>query len=159
MNVNLRIGEIDMEKAFEPQFAEVQAGMVSLCLEYCGSAAGEVYIVAVYDDDGEGAYSFESNFFFGINNKIYKKEDLQNNLGDGVGNVPEDRLYKAVRLLNKDVKTLIQLCKEHNRPIPTVTKLFYDVQTGNLEADYNYDSVDDTARVLTQKWIESLEGK
>jgi hypothetical protein len=40
-----------MEKTFEPQFAEIQSDMVSLCLEYCEDAASEVYIVTVYHDD------------------------------------------------------------------------------------------------------------
>lgn len=52
-----------MEKAFEPHFTAIQAGMVSLCLEYCKNSASKVYIIADYDDD-DGACSFSSNFLF-----------------------------------------------------------------------------------------------
>jgi len=147
-----------MEKTLEPQFAEVQAGMVSICLEYCEGVASEVYIVVVYYDD-DGAYSFESDFFFRIRDKLHKKIALQNDLGDGIGNVPKNRLYSAIKMLNGDVKKLILLCKEHNQPMPNVMKLVYDVKTGKLEADYKYKPVKDLSLTISEKWMVSIEGK
>lgn len=98
-------------------------------------------------------------FFFRINNKLFEKEELQKDLDGGIGNVAKSQMYDAVSFLNKDVKKLIRLCQEHKRPMPTVMKLIYDVQTGNLEADYNYEPVEDAIWELTESWIASLEGK
>ncbi|MDR3000943.1 MAG: ankyrin repeat domain-containing protein, partial [Fibromonadaceae bacterium] len=145
------------EKTFDSQFAEIQSDMVSLCLNYCGNKASDVYIVVAYSET-DGSSSFTSNFFFKINGKLHTKGDLQKDLGKGIGNIPKSMLYDAVSALNVDVEKLIKLCKEHERPMPAVMKLIYNVQTENLEADCKNEPSDDAIWELTEKWIASLEG-
>ena len=67
-----------MEKVFEDYFTEIQADMVAICMEYVEKRAERIYIYCSFED---GMVS--SGFFYKINSKIVKKNELNNAIADG----------------------------------------------------------------------------
>ncbi len=142
-----------MENTFESQFSALQADMVSICLEYCERKAIEIFIHIICERD-----SIFTNFFFRMNGGMHKKGML----GDNIGTVSLPRQKEALSIITKNVKELIMLCENNDKPIPTEMKLVYDVQTGRLQANFSYDSVttnEKTARDVTEAWFEVNKAK
>ena len=64
-----------MNKVFEDYFSELQADMVSICLEYVFERANKIYIYCSYE---EGLVS--NDFFYNINGKIVERHKLNDAL-------------------------------------------------------------------------------
>ena len=59
-----------MGKMFEDYFSEIQADMVSICLEYVGKRAEKIYIYCSFEDG-----MISSGFFYKVNSKIVKRSE------------------------------------------------------------------------------------
>ncbi len=147
-----------MDKIFEDYFSELQADMVSICLEYVESRAEKIYVYASFED-----CVVASDYFYNINGKTVERHKLN----DVVANTQEkydisvERQKAVVRILNDDIKKMIQICEEYQREMPTEIKLVYDVQKNSLKAEYRYDVVysDDpvkTADDVAMEWFEQI---
>ena len=146
---------------FEDQFSELQADMISICMEYVEDRADKVYVYASCE---EGVVS--SSFFYLINNtyvECHKVNDALNN-GEEEYNVSQDRQFAVLDIINEDVEKIKELCKEHEKDMPTELKLIYEVKSGKLQAEYKYDLVysDDevkTADDIAEEWFEEVKAK
>jgi len=129
-----------MEKKFEDLFSELQADMVSICLEYVEGRAEVIYIYCSCEEKVIG-----SEFFYRINGVLVKRHLLNETTppqNDGfVYDASDKRQVVVSRIINANIMEIEDLCKEHNRDMPTEFKLIYNVQTGSLEAKYRYDLV------------------
>ena len=146
-------------KEFEDRFSELQADMISICMEYVEDRADKVYVYASCE---EGVIS--SNFFYLINNKYVKSHKLNDALeeGDERYDVSTERGFMVLDIINDNVGKIKMLCKEYERDMPTELKLIYDNKSGKLQAEYKYDLIytnDDikTARHIANEWFEEIE--
>ena len=58
-----------MGKMFEDYFSEIQADMVSICLEYVEKRAEKIYIYCSFEDG-----MISSGFFYKVNSKINEEQ-------------------------------------------------------------------------------------
>ena len=147
-----------MSKVFEDYFSEIQTDMVSICLEYVEERAEKTYIYCSFE---EGIVS--SDYFYNINGKVVERHKLNDMLSSGENNydVSVQRQSGVVKILNMDIKSVINLCKEYNREIPTEMKLIYNIEENRLKAEYKYELVysDDpvkTADDVAMEWFEEI---
>lgn len=146
-------------KVFEDKFSELQADMVSICMEYVEDRADKVYI---YASSEESVVS--SKFFYLINNRYVKPHKLNDVLGDEDEryDVSAKRQFTVLDILNEDIEKIKMVCEEYERDMPTEMKLIYDVKSGNFKAKYRYDLVytnDDikTASDIADEWFEEVK--
>ena len=144
---------------FEDRFSELQADMISICMEYVEDRADKVYL---YGSCEEGMIS--SSFFYLINNKYVESHKVNDALenGDERYDVSTERQFTVLNIINDDIEKIEELCKEYERDTPTELKLIYDVKSGGFQAKYKYDLVhtnDDikTASDFADEWFEDIK--
>ncbi|UTR13226.1 DUF600 domain-containing protein [Salipaludibacillus sp. LMS25] len=149
-----------MSKVFEDKFSELQADMVSICLEYVENRADEIYIYCSYE-----ITSRTSNFFYKVNGKVLRNHEL-NGAVDGSGGFRYDtsveRQRGVLNILDSNIKEMVKLCEEYDREMPTEIKLIYNVANNSLKADYRYDMVhsndpDKIGSVVFLEWFEEMK--
>ena len=125
-------------KEFEEIFSELQADMISICMEYVEDRADKVYVYASCE---EGIVS--SSFFYLINNIYVECHKLNDALekGEDEYDVSSERQFMVLDIINENVEKIKELCEEYERDIPTELKLIYDAKSGKLKAEYKYDLV------------------
>jgi hypothetical protein len=152
-------------KVFEDYFSELQADMVSICLEYVFERANKIYIYCSHE---EGLVS--NDFFYNINGKVVERHKLNDALVNEEGNanfsydISVDRQKAVVKIINQNIKELIKLCRKYDREMPTEIKIVYDVQANKLAADYKYDLVhtndsNKTASSIARIWFEQIKNE
>jgi hypothetical protein len=146
-------------KEFEDRFSELQADMISICMEYVEDRANKVY---VYASSEEGVIS--SSFFYLINDKYVEPHKLNDALenGDERYDVSPQRGFMVLDIINENIEKIKELCGEYEREMPTEMKLIYDVKSGGFKADLKYDLVythDDikTADDIADEWFEEVK--
>lgn len=144
---------------FEDKFSELQADMISICMEYVEDRADKVYLYASCE---EGVVS--SSYFYLINNKYVECHKVNDALSKGEEeyDVSQDRQFAVLDIINEDVEKIKELCKEYEKDMPTELKLIYNVKSGKLQAEYEYDLVytnDDvkTADDIAEEWFEEIK--
>lgn len=154
---------IELGKVFEDYFSELQADMVSICLEYVFDKANKIYIYCSFE---EGLLS--NDFFYNINGKIVERHKLNDAIvneeseDDFSYDISVDRQKAVVKIINNDIKEMIKLCKQYDREMPTEIKMIYDVKTNKLTADYKYELVhtndpNKTASSIARLWFEQVK--
>ncbi|MGL5150830.1 MAG: hypothetical protein ACRC7N_09710 [Clostridium sp.] len=148
-----------MSKVFEDYFSELQADMVSICLEYVDNRAEKIYIYGSFE---EGVVS--SDYFYNINGKVLERHKLNDAIIDTEKkyNTSVERQKGVIKILNTDIKSMMKLCKEYQREMPTEIKLVYDVSKNSLRAEYEYDLVYSndlvkTADDIAMEWFEKIQ--
>ncbi|GFN34182.1 DUF600 domain-containing protein [Paenibacillus xylaniclasticus] len=152
-------------KVFEDYFSELQADMVSICLEYVNNKADKIFVYAS-NEFGQ----FTSDVFFQVSNFIVKKHKLNNAVHSGdsqsknIYNVSDERQIAVLNICNENLRKIKELCQKYNREMPTEIKLIYDVSRNKLEAQYSYEikySNDPvkTAGHIFDEWFEEMGGK
>ena len=141
-----------MNDSFENRFSEVQADMVSICLEYAERIADKVFIYASCEGD-----IISSNFFYQVNGQLKKKHKLNDDT-DRHCDTSVKRQQAVLKILNDDIEQIKILCARVNRPMPTEMKLVFDVKTSDLSAKYQYqpiytNSKDKTALTISEEWF------
>ncbi|HDR6306616.1 TPA: DUF600 family protein, partial [Bacillus cereus] len=146
-------------KEFEDKFSELQADMISICMEYVEDRADKVY---VYASREEGIIS--GSFFYCINNKYVERHKVNDALEDEDEryDVSTKRQSMVLRIICEDIEKIEELCKEYERDMPTEMKLIYDVHSGKFKAQYKYDLVytnDEvkTASYIANEWFEEVK--
>ncbi|TDB49640.1 immunity protein YezG family protein [Bacillus sp. CBEL-1] len=146
-------------KEFEDRFSELQADMISICMDYVEDRADKVYVYASCE-----AGMISGGFFYCINNKYVERHKVNDALEDGDEryDVAPKRQSMVLRIICEDIEKIEALCKEYERDMPTEMKLIYDVKSGNFKAEYKYDLVytnDDvkTASHIADEWFEEVK--
>lgn len=154
-----------MPKVFEDYFSELQADMVSICLEYVNNKADMIFIYAS-NEFGQ----FSSDVFYKINDCIVEKHKLNSVIQNGGGqskytyDVSKERQIAVLNICNENLRKIKDLCQKYNREMLTEMKLIYDVSRNKLEVQYSYeikytnDPVK-TAGHIFDEWFEEMGGK
>lgn len=150
-----------MNKVFEDFFSELQADMVSICLEYVSNNADTIFIYCSFEEK-----VISSDFFFLINGKVVRKNKLNDALEKNENkfqyNTSVDRQRGVMRIINGDIEKIYKLCNEYNREMPTEIKLVYKVDKNSLNAEYKYDLIHTndpvkTADDISMEWFEQIK--
>jgi hypothetical protein len=145
-----------MAKVFEDYFSEIQADMVSICLEYVNGVADKIYIYCSYESG-----MIAPSYFYSINGKLVERHKL-NDVGSIQYDVSPERQKQVFSIIIDDIKTMIKLCDEHKREMPTEMKMIYDVKTRKFKADYSYELIytnvpDKIADHVANEWFEEVK--
>lgn len=148
-----------MNKVFEDYFSELQADMVSICLEYVEDRAEKIYIYCSCEER-----VLSSDFFYCIEGNIkerHKLNDDMNKNNNYIYNTSPERQDAVLDILIEDIKKMMSLCNEYKKEMPTEIKLIYDVEKNSLKAEYKYDVVYSndpvkTADDIAMEWFEAL---
>ena len=150
-----------MAKVFEDYFTEIQADMVSICLEYVEKRAEKIYIYCSFEDN-----VIAGDFFYKVNGKIVHNHKLNDarSMWDEEYDVSIARQSAAMEIIIEDIESLIKLCQEYQREMPTQIKLVYDVVKNSVNADYSYDLVYSHKSAMTsddvfEEWYQSEKSK
>ena len=150
-----------MSKVFEDYFSELQADMVSICLEYVNNKADAIFIYCSFEER-----VISSDFFFLINGAVVRKNKLNDALGKEVTgfqyNTSVERQKAVMKIINSDIEKIYKICDEYNREMPTEIKLVYTVGENSLNAEYRYDLVYSgdpvkTADDISMEWFKQLQ--
>lgn len=138
-----------MNKTFEDEFMDLQAGLISLCLEVTEKKVNKVY---AYCSNEKKSKMF--NAFFDVNGEI----KTLNQLG-----VPNKLAFQFLKLGTEDLEKVNVICKKYNMPIPTEMKLYYDVTSGKYDAKYKYEEVcsaqtGKNAGEVFLEWVSEIRG-
>ncbi|MCL2300762.1 MAG: hypothetical protein FWC27_11540 [Firmicutes bacterium] len=136
-----------MDNKFEKRFSELQADMVSVCLEYCAHQCEQVFLHVINEDE-----SIFTNFFFRADGIMRKKSDLPG----AAAPVSIERQKAALSAITQAARSAGKLCEAYGRPLPTEYRLVYDVAAGSLRAEYSYDpitSADKSCRAVSEDWF------
>ena len=148
-----------MEKVFEDYFSDLQADMVSVCLEYVQNKADMIFIYGSYEMN-----TVVSEYFYKIDGVILERNKL-NDIVHPSGfwyDVSADLQVQVLDILNENIIKIAELCKEYGREIPTELKMIYDVSTKGFKADYQYDTIYSkdpykTANDIANEWYEEVK--
>ena len=116
-----------MNRQFEDEFMDLQSGLISLCLDAAEKKVDKVYAYASIEEKSK-----MFNAFFEINGEI----KTLNQLG-----LSSSLISQFLKLGTGDLEKIRSVCKSFNKPVPTEIKMYYDVITGNYNADYKYNEV------------------
>ncbi|MEA4994800.1 MAG: hypothetical protein VB060_13455 [Oscillibacter sp.] len=150
-----------MEKVFEDYFSELQADMVSICLEYVSKKADMIYIYCSCE-----ANAISSNFFYRINGMLVRKHKLNETLNSDEKGFEYDtsgnRQSATLNIINEDIENIKELCEKYNRKMPTEMKLIYNVKKNSLTANYKYDLIystdaEKTANDVANEWFDEIK--
>ena len=138
-----------MNKVFEDEFMDVQASIISLCLEVTGEKVDKIY---AYCSNEKYVKSF--NAFFVVNGKVKELHEL---------GISGQLAFQFLKLGTEDLTKVNAICQKYNMPAPTEMKLYYDVTTGKFNADYKYKEVCSAQTGIDQddvlrEWIEEIKG-
>lgn len=138
-----------MNKVFEDEFMDLQAALISLCMEVTERKISKVY---AYCSNEKKSKMF--NAFFDVNGEI----KTLNQLG-----VPNQLVFQFLKLGTEDLEKIDDICIKYNMPIPTEMKLYYDVASGKYDAKYKYEEVcsgktGKNAGEVFLEWISEIKG-
>ena len=122
-----------MAKVFEDLFMDLQADMVVACVGYVKGRADKVYVYGSYE-----GRTISSDWFYEIDGQVVARHktntiSLEYDVSGRNQNICLD-------ILNESIDDMIDLCKDHNRPMPTEIKMIYDVKKNSLDVQYKYDN-------------------
>ncbi|MHC6202165.1 hypothetical protein ACYULU_03115 [Breznakiellaceae bacterium SP9] len=145
------------QKVFEDYFSELQADMVSICLEYVAKRADVIYIYCSYE-----GRTITCQHFYNINGHIAENHKLNDfALDDYSYDVSLKRITSVAKILTEDMQKITDLCKEYGREAPTEIKLLYDVRKNSLSAACRYDQIYSndsvkTAHDVIAEWFDEI---
>lgn len=146
-----------MTKVFEDYFSELQADMVSICLEYVENEGDNIY---VYCSSENSVYSV--GYFYKINGQVKERHKINEELPNADTSIKRQKM--VMEILMEDLKQIEEVCKQFDRPMPTEMKLIYDIKKNSLDVNYQYDLIytDDnekTADDIEEEWFEEIVKK
>ena len=142
---------------FEDKFMEVQAGMISLAMEYVQDQAEKVYIYAIADS----LYSFKP--FYKINGIVIEMEKVNEVVTKTVDD-SDNMAFALLKYGTEDMRKLQDVCQEYNREHPTEMWLIYDAQKNTLNSRYSYEGRYEKDEELLpnlefEKWFEEVKSE
>ena len=117
---------------FEDYFSEIQADMVSICLEYVQGKADKIYIYTCFEPR-----IVSLGYFFVINGKLLQRHEITQELPECDIELQE----QVDEVIMEDLYKLNDVCTQFNQPMPTEIKMVYDVKKNSLSVNYQYDLI------------------
>lgn len=131
--------------------------MVTICMEYSEGKVDDIYIYCSYELN---MYAFDA--FFKYQNTVLHSHKL-NDIYPEIDTSTE-RQRAMLRIGNKNLDLIHDICKEHNHDMPTEMKLHYNVNANSLKAEYKYDLVysnqeDTSPNNVFDAWFEEVKNE
>lgn len=140
-----------MNVSFEAKLNELQADMISICMEYCENHCEKTFVHIIYE---KGVLFVD--FFFRVDGEMRRKSHL-----DGGGEaVDARRQQKALSIIMEDAREIFDLFTEKRQQVPTELRLVFDNESKNFNVDYSYDKItnDDLSdREVSDNWFRQLQ--
>jgi len=138
-------------KSFEDYFSEIQTDMIDICLEYANDKLDYVFIYCCCEKE-----LIASNFFYGINKCLLKKNKLNDSPNKNPDNSIKydtsiERQKKTLTILNQNILKIEELFKENGKEAPTEIKIIYDNIMNKMEAEYQYIPIISNSETLTDE--------
>ena len=137
-----------MLKGFEDAFVDVQASVISLCLELLsnsGRTAEKIYVYLYQNNDIDYI-----DAFFEQEGKLYTTNDW----------FPAEKISDFFDCGVEDIEKLIDICNAYDSKCPHELKLTYNVISKSFDSNYNYDNVtevlDKDVLELVEDWFKSV---
>ncbi len=130
---------------FEDYFSELQADMVSICLEYVKGQADKIYIYTCFEPRIKSC-----GYFFIINGKLLDRHEITQELPECDIELQE----QVDTIIMEDLHKLNVICEQFNQPMPTEIKMVYDVKNNRLSANYRYDLIVQVSDTLLPQHVE-----
>ena len=139
-----------MKTYFEEKFMEIQADLISLCLEVTENKVDKIFAYASKEDE-----STMFNAFFQKSGKIMTINQLE---------IDKKTAMNFLKVGTGDLDKIIKLCQENKTKVPTEIKMYYEVQTGKYKADYKYNEICSektgiSAGEVFMKWYFEMRGE
>lgn len=146
-----------MSKVFEDYFTDIQADMVSICLEYIENQGDSIYI---YCSSENKVYSV--GYFYKVNGQVKERHKINEALPNA--DISINRQKKVLEILMDDLKQIEIVCKQFELPMPTEMKIVYDIKKNSFDASYQYDLIysndrEKTADDIEKEWFEEIVKK
>ena len=127
-----------MARVFEDEFADLQADMVSICLEYVEERADKVF---VYCSAEMGMIYCDC--FYQIRGKVLERHKLNTVLSNRERqyDVSEARQSQMLGILISDMRKTEKLFQQNGRTPPVELRMVYDVRSHAYEAKIRYDPI------------------
>ena len=121
-----------MTKIFEDYFTDIQAKMISGCLDYVGEVAEKIYIYGSIEGSVisfDAFYKVKDNLLYGheINNFLSESKKIDDS---------SDRELTLLRSGIANLEDIKELCEKYNMETPTEIKIEYNVLHSSMKADY-----------------------
>lgn len=73
-----------------------------------------------------------------------------------------ERQKSVTKIINEDIKKIMKVCSEFNRPMPTEMRLIYNVIENSLKAEYKYENIysqnpTKTAYDIANEWFDEIK--
>ena len=130
---------------FEDYLSELQADMVSICLEYVQGQADKIYIYTCFEPR-----IVSLGYFFVINGKLLQRHEITQELPECDIELQE----QVDEVIMEDLYKLNDVCTQFNQPMPTEIKMVYDVKNNSLSANYQYDLIIQASGTLIPQLVE-----
>ena len=108
---------------FENAFMDIQASLVSLCLEFVDNNVDKIYIF-IYQDCEMQTF----NTFFRKDGKVKITTDFSS----------DELTDKFLDMGIQEIDNLINICDKYNQKCPNEIKMIYDVKNKSFDATYCY---------------------
>ncbi|MCU1781218.1 hypothetical protein NTD80_00505 [Pseudomonas sp. 13B_2.1_Bac1] len=138
-----------MKNKFEDIFSQLQADIISLCLEYADGKVNDIYAYCSIEDR---IYAFD--VFYNINGTLYQKHQLNDSTPSSFQSNYDTSPERQSALLEtgiQDLKNLQIILDEYDKPTPTEIKLHYNVDTGRLNSECKYEPIYTNHKTLTSE--------
>lgn len=116
-----------MKENFEDKFMEIQTDLISLCLEATGSKVDKIFAYASIEKK-----STMFNAFFEKDGRVLTINQL---------NIDRGTIMEFLKIGTTDLEKIKKICEQNETQTPTEIKMYYDVKTGEYNADYKYNEV------------------
>lgn len=137
--------------SLEELLADTQSEMIAVCVEYADGAASDIVVYASVEDR---TLFFDP--FFVVRGKVVTRGELP----EADTSIPRQRAM--VKYGNEQLRRLYDAGEDSGFAIPTQLKLRYSVQSGSLDAEFEYEpqySHDDSldSSVLSRAWQSEVQ--
>ena len=138
-----------MLKGFEDAFVDVQASVISLCLQLLsnsGRTAEKIYVYLYQNNDIDYI-----DAFFEQEGKLYTTNDW----------FPAEKISDFFDCGVEDIEKLIDICNAYDSKCPHELKLIYNVVTKSFDSEYNYENIIDIGEKsvfeLATDWFDDCD--
>ncbi len=135
---------------FEDAFIDIQAEIISLCMEFLSNANADAEYIYVYIYQTKCQKMF--NAFFSINGSIISAGEIGT----------EEQSDEFLDIGTGDIARLIELCDKYQHPCPHEFKLTFEVKSSKFDSKYSYEDYSKKDEVdpidVFLEWIAEEKG-
>lgn len=139
-----------MGKIFEDEFMEIQADLISLCLDAVENKVDKIYAYASIERK-----TTMFDVFFEVDKHVLNRNEI---------GMDQDIQLDVLGTGIEELERMREVCAKYKQKTPTEMKMYYDVNTGAYTANYQYHEIcSHKTGVLPDHvfdaWYEKIKGE